>query len=209
MKLDILNIQGGKTGRSIDLPDNIFGVEENQHVVYLDVKQHLANRRQGTHKAKERGEIKGSTKKIKKQKGTGTARFGDIKNPLFRGGGRVFGPRPRNYGLRQNKKVKSLARKCALSAKASKGNLMVIEDFTFDAPKTKEFNGIINSLELNNKKMLLVTGEHDKIVYLSGRNIQGANVKSVNELNTYDIMKAHSVVLSESSVGKLIEQFGK
>ena len=209
MKIDILNIQGGKTGRSIDLPDEIFGVDANQHVVYLDVKQHLANKRQGTHKSKERGEVKGSTKKIKKQKGTGTARFGDIKNPLFRGGGRVFGPRPRKYNLRQNKKVKSLARKSALSAKASSGNLMVIEDFTFDAPKTKEFNGIINSLELNNKKMLLVTGEHDKIVYLSGRNIQGANIKSATELNTYDIMKANSVVLSESSVGKLIEQFSK
>ncbi len=209
MKLDVLNIQGSKTGKSIDLPDNIFGVDANQHAVYLDVKQHLANKRQGTHKAKERGEVKGSTKKIKKQKGTGTARFGDIKNPLFRGGGRVFGPRPRTYNLKLNKKVKALARKCALSVKAASGSLMVVEDFTFDSPKTKEFNNIINNLDLTGKKLLLITGEHDKVVYLSGRNIQNANIKSANELNTYDIMKANSVVLSESSVGKLIEQFSK
>jgi len=207
MKVDVLNINGSKTGRSIDLPEDIFKIEANEHAVYLAVKQHLANKRQGTHKAKERGEVKGSTKKIKKQKGTGTARFGDIKNPIFRGGGRMFGPRPRTYYSKLNKKVKAVAKKSALSSKAEGGNVVVIEDFTFDAPKTKEFKNIVGNLEMNNKKMLLITSELDKTVYLSSRNIQGAMVKTINDLNTYDIMKANSVVFSESSIEKLVAHF--
>jgi len=203
MKIDVVDIKGNKTGRSVDLPDEIFAVEANEHAIYLDVKQHLANRRQGTHKAKERGEVIGSRKKIKKQKGTGTARSGDIKSPIFRGGGRIFGPRPRNYSTKLNKKVKSLARKSAISVKAGKGNLMVIEDFTFDAPKTKEFANILNSLDLNGKKTLLVTGETDKQIYLSSRNIQNSAVTSSTSLSTYEIMHANTLILSEGAVEKL------
>lgn len=205
MKIDVVDIKGNKTGRSIDLPDNIFAVEANEHAIYLDVKQHLANRRQGTSKSKERGEVAGSRKKIKKQKGTGTARAGDIKSPIFRGGGRIFGPKPRDYSSKLNKKVKSLARKSALSVKVGSGNLIVVEDFTFDAPKTKEFVNILNSLDLKNKKSLLITNAVDSSVYLSSRNVSNVNVAPATSLSTFEIMHANTVVLSEGSVDKLKE----
>jgi len=205
MKVDVLNIEGKSTGRSMDLPDAIFGVEPNEHAVYLAVKQYNANQRQGTHKAKERGEIKGSTKKIKKQKGTGTARAGSIKNPLFKGGGRMFGPKPRNYGFKVNKKVKKLAKLSALSAKAKNGELAVIEDFTFDAPQVKSFKNILNNLELADKKSLIVTGDYDSNLYLSCRNLAKSNVMNAKDLNTYSILNANKVLISESAVTKMKE----
>lgn len=208
MKIDVVNIQGSKTGKTIELPDSIFGVEPNEHAMYLAVKQYLASQRQGTHKSKERGEIAGSTKKIKKQKGTGTARFGSIKNPLFRGGGRMFGPRPRNYNIKLNKKVKTLARNSALSTKAANDGLVVLEDFTFDAPKTKEFVNILKNLNLDSKKALFVTGDHDKTLYLSSRNVPKASLTRAQDLNTYDVLNAGTLVLSESSVEKIKEIFG-
>ncbi len=203
MKVEVLNIQGQSTGRSVDLPDEIFGVQPNEHAIYLAVKQYNAAQRQGTHKAKERGEIKGSTRKIKRQKGTGTARAGSLKNPLFRGGGRVFGPRPRNYNLDLNKKVKRLARKSALSSKMTDGKIVILEDFTFDQPKTKEYKNILNNLKLADQKTLLVIGDSDKAVYLSSRNIPNANVMRAQDVNTYNLLKAQTVVLSESSVEKI------
>ena len=209
MKVDILAISGKTTGRSIDLPDDIFGIEPNEHSVYLDVKSIRANARQGTHKAKERGEIKGSTKKIKKQKGTGTARAGNIKNPLFKGGGRVFGPRPRTYTVKLNKKVKALARKSALAAKAQSGALKVLEDFSFDQPKTKEFAQVMTNLETGNKMALFVVPEIDKNLQLSSRNIAKANIRLANNVSTYDIMSAGSVFLSEGSIEKLTASLSK
>ncbi len=209
MKLDILNIDGKSTGRSIELAEEVFGVEPNEHAVYLAVKQYQANQRQGTHSTKERNAIKGSTKKIKKQKGTGTARAGDIKNPLFRGGGRIFGPKPRNYGFRLNRKVKSLARRSVLSSKLSEGKIMVIEDFTFDAPKTSELAGVWSNLELNGQKVLLVTGDHDKVLYLSGRNIPGTTVTEASDISTYDVLNAGKIILSESSVEPITEILSK
>lgn len=209
MKVDVYGINGKSTGRKVDLPDEIFGAEPNEHAVYLDVKAIQANGRQGTHKAKERGEIKGSTKKIKRQKGTGTARAGSIKNPLFRGGGRVFGPRPRNYGIKLNKKVKRLARISALSAKTAAGVVKVVEDFSFDAPKTKEFINVMNSLEVNTNKTLFVVPEFDNNVLLSSRNLPNSKVMLAQNLNTLDIMKAHSVVISEGSVAKIKETLSK
>lgn len=200
MKLEVLNTEGKPTGRSIDLPQDIFGIEPNEHAVYLAVKQYLAHQRQGTHKSKERGEIAGSTRKIKRQKGTGTARAGSLKNPVFRGGGRIFGPRPRTYTLKLNKKVKRLARKSALTSKASSGQIVVVEDFSFDAPKTKEYVSILNCLEVAGKKTLLVTANHEKEVYLSGRNIKESNVSRAADINTYDILKANTLILSEGSV---------
>lgn len=208
MKLDVINIQGSKTGKTVELPDAIFGVDPNEHAMYLAVKQYLAAQRQGTHKAKERGEIKGSTRKIKKQKGTGTARFGSIKNPLFRGGGRMFGPRPRNYDIKLNKKVKRLARNSALSSKATSDSIIVIEDFTFDAPKTNEFVGILKSLNIEKTKALFVTGENDKMLYLSSRNIPKTSLTRARDLNTYDVLNAGTLVLSESSVEQIKEIFG-
>ena len=205
MKVDVLNIEGKSTGRSVDLPDAIFGIEPNEHAVYLAVKQYNANQRQGTHKAKERGEIKGSTKKIKKQKGTGTARAGSIKNPLFKGGGRIFGPRPRNYGFKVNKKVKRLAKLSALSSKAMSGELAVIEDFTFDAPQVKSFKHILNNLELGGQKSLIVTGDYDANLYLSCRNVEKSNVMNAKDLNTYSILDANKVLISESAVTKMKE----
>lgn len=208
MKLDVLTIDGSKAGKEIELPDDIFGVEPNEHAIYLAVKQYLAAQRQGTHKAKERGEIKGSTKKIKRQKGTGTARAGDIKNPLFKGGGRVFGPRPRTYGIKLNKKVKQLARKSALSAKATAGQIMVVEDFTFEAPKTKEFINILGKLDLaDTKKVLLATGDMDKMLYLSSRNIPGSDVVRAQDLSTYQILNANTLIISETAVEKIKETF--
>jgi len=203
MELKVLNIKGEETGRQVNLNDSIFGIEPNDHAIYLDVKQHMAKKRQGTHKAKERSEIKGSTKKIKKQKGTGTARFGDIKNPIFRGGGRIFGPRPRNYGFKLNKKVKQLARKSALAYKAKEEGLIVLEDFSFDVPKTKEYQQIKQNLNIVDKKSLLVLSEANKNIYLSSRNLQDAKTVTVSELTTYDILGAKTVILAESSIDAL------
>jgi len=209
MKLDVLNIKGESTGRSVELPADIFSVEPNEHAVYLAVKQYNAAQRQGTHKAKERGEIKGSTRKIKKQKGTGTARAGSMKNPLFRGGGRVFGPRPRKYDIKLNKKVKSIARASALSYKAAQGQVKIVEDFNFDAPKTKSYAQALNSLGAGGKKSVLVLSEDNTGVYLSSRNIQGANVTVFNSLNTYEIMNANVVLIAENAVSKMGEAFAK
>lgn len=207
MKLDIVNIEGQKTGKQVDLPDSIFGIEPNDHAVYLAVKQYQANQRQGTHSAKERGEVKGSTRKIKRQKGTGTARAGDIKNPLFRGGGRVFGPRPRTYGIKLNKKVRQLARKSALSNKQSNGQIMILEDFTFEAPKTGEYFNILQKLEVANQRTLLVTGDMDRSLVLSSRNLQKATVTRASDLNTFDILNTHTLILSEGAIEKIKETF--
>jgi large subunit ribosomal protein L4 len=203
MELAVLNTAGKETGKKVALNADIFGVEPNDHAIYLDVKQYLAHNRQGTHKAKERGEITGSTRKIKRQKGTGTARAGSIKSPLFRGGGRIFGPRPRNYEVKLNKKVKQLARKSALSYKAKDNAIMVVEDFSFEAPKTKEYAAILNSLNLADKKSLVVLDESNKNVYLSSRNIKKAQVISIDELSTYDIMNCNNIVFSEKSLSQL------
>lgn len=205
MKLDILNIQGEKTGKQADLPDEIFGIEPNEHVVYLAVKQYLANQRQGTHKSKERGEITGSTRKIKRQKGTGTARAGSIKSPIFRGGGRIFGPKPRNYRQKLNKKVKQLARKSAFSGKAQAEEIVILEDFTFDSPSTREYANILNNLELKGQRSLLVLGEGDSNVYLSSRNVPKANVKLASDLSTYDILNNKRLIISESAIEKIKE----
>lgn len=204
MKIDILNTEGKSTGRSIDLSDAVFGVEPNEHTMYLAVKQFLAHQRQGTHKAKERGEIKGSTKKIKRQKGTGTARAGSIKSPIFRGGGRIFGPRPRKYTIDLNKKVNRLARRSALSQKLTNGQVKVVEDFTFEGPETKAYKGVVANLSDTNKR-LLVTGEMDRNVYLSSRNLPGDKVMTADELNTYAILNCKELILTESSIGKLTE----
>jgi len=203
MEIAVIKNSGEDTGRKVSLSADIFGIEPNDHAIYLDVKQFLANQRQGTHKSKERSEISGSTRKIKKQKGTGTARAGSIKSPVFRGGGRVFGPRPRNYGFKLNKKLKALARKSALAYKAKDNSVMVLEDFSFDAPKTKNFTSVLNSLSVADKKTLLVLGELDKNVILSGRNLQNAKVITADSLNTYDVLNADSLLLSESSIEKL------
>jgi len=200
MKLDVLNVEGDKTGRSVELPGDIFDIPQNDHVIYLAVKQYNANQRQGNSKTKERNEITGSTRKIKRQKGTGTARAGDIKNPLFRGGGRIFGPRPREYNVRLNKKVKSLARKSAMSAKARDGQIMIVEDFTFEAPKTSEFLGFLENLEVQTSKVLFITGDYDNILYLSSRNIPKAKVVEARNINIYDLVLANKLVFSESAI---------
>ena len=207
MTVDVLNIQGEKTGRTVDLPKEIFGIEPNEHAVYLAIKQYLAHQRQGTHKAKERGEISFSTRKVKRQKGTGTARAGSIRNPLFRKGGRVFGPRPRKYSVKLNKKVKTLARKSAFSSKASEGNIVVVEDFTFDQPKTREFVEILNNLDLGQQKSVFVTAENDRNLYLSGRNLQKSSVVSAASLNTYEILNSEKLVLSEQSIDQIKSAF--
>ena len=209
MKLDVLNIEGQSTGRSVDLSPEVFGVEPNEHAVYLAVKQYNANQRQGTHSAKERNAVAGSTKKIKKQKGTGTARAGDIKNPIFRGGGRIFGPRPRNYGFKLNKKLKQLARKSALSSKAGSGQIVVLEDFTLEQPKTSEFVSVLNNLKLETGKVLLVTSDYDRTLVLSGRNIPGTKVMQAKDISTYDVLDAGKVVLSESAVESITEMLTK
>jgi large subunit ribosomal protein L4 len=207
MELTILNIDGKETGRKVNLDDSIFGIEPNDHAIYLDSKQFLANQRQGTHKAKHRGEVAGSTRKIKRQKGTGTARAGSLKSPVFRGGGRIFGPEPRYYGFKLNKKVKQLARKSALSYKASGNNIIVVEDFSFEAPKTKEMIKMGNNLNIGNKKSLIVLAEQNKNIYLSSRNVQGVEVVTAGELSTYKIMKASTLVLVESAVDVLQATF--
>jgi large subunit ribosomal protein L4 len=207
MELAILNTSGKETGRKVDLNDSIFGIEPNDHAIYLDTKQFLANQRQGTHKSKERGEVAGSTRKIKKQKGTGTARAGNIRNPLFRGGGRVFGPKPRFYGFKLNKKVKQLARKSALSYKASTNNIIVLEDFSFETPKTKEIIKMGNILNITNKKSVFVLPEQNNNIYLSSRNVQGVEVIMASELSTYKIMKASTLILVESALDVLQATF--
>lgn len=206
MKLQVHSAQGSGTGREVELPENIFGVEPNEHAVYLAVKAYLAAQRQGTHKAKERGEIAGSTKKLHKQKGTGGSRKGDIKNPLFRSGGRVFGPRPRTYGLKLNKKVRQAARASALSVKASTGNIKVVEDLKFDAPKTKDYVAFLNALGTDGK-VLLITADNDQNVYRSGRNLPNSAILSAGEVNTYEVMKANTVLVAEGAIEKLKEQF--
>ncbi len=203
MELAVLNTAGKETGKKVSLNDDIFGLDPNDHAIYLDVKQYLAHNRQGTSKTKERGEITGSTRKIKRQKGTGTARAGSIKSPLFRGGGTVFGPRPRNYDVKLNKKVKYLAKNSALSYKAKENAILVVEDFSFEAPKTKEYIAILNSLNLNDKKTLLVVSEPNKNVYLSSRNVPKTQVVTISDLNTYDIVNCANIVFSESSISKL------
>jgi large subunit ribosomal protein L4 len=203
MELDVMNISGESTGKKVKLNKEIFGIEPNDHAIYLDVKQLMNNKRQGTHKARERSEIRGSRKKIKRQKGTGTARFGDIKNPIFRGGGRIFGPRPRNYGGKLNRKVKDLARKSALAYKVKNKQLLVLEDFTMETPKTSEFAAIQKNLKLDDKKSLFVINERNKNVYLSSRNLQNSKVITLSELNTYEIMNASALCFVESSLDVL------
>ncbi|MBN1338559.1 MAG: 50S ribosomal protein L4 [Bacteroidales bacterium] len=203
MELEVYNFKGGKTGRMVNLNDGIFAIEPNDHAIYLDVKQHMANKRQGTHKSKERNEVEGSTRKLKRQKGTGTARFGGIKNPLFRGGGRVFGPKPRDYSFKLNKKLKKIARMSALSYKATDNNILVLEDFSFETHKTKNFVEMIAKLNLNEKKVLLVTKEPDAKLVLSSRNLQKVKVITAPMLCTYDILNAQSLVILEGSLQEI------
>lgn len=200
MKVAVVDIKGKETGRNAELSKSVFGIEPNEHAIYLDVKQYLANRRQGTHKAKERAEIKGSTRKIKKQKGTGTARAGSIKSPIFRGGGRIFGPRPKDYRFKLNKNLKRLARKSALSQKAKEDAIMVVEDFNFDTPKTKNFTDILKGLGIQQKKTLVVLGELNKNVYLSSRNLSVSEVVTASELSTYKILNASKILFVEGSL---------
>jgi len=200
MKVAVLDINGKDTGRKADLSKDVFAIEPNDHAVYLDVKQYLANQRQGTHKSKERAEISGSTRKIKKQKGTGTARAGSIKSGVFKGGGRMFGPRPRNYSFKLNKNLKRLARKSALSIQAKDSNLVVVEDFNFETPKTKEFINVLKALEIDFKKSLFVLGEESKNVYLSSRNLKASKVVNASGINTYSVLNANKVIIAESSL---------
>jgi len=201
MELNILNIKGEETGKTVTLDDAVFGIEPNDHAIYLDVKQYMANKRQGTHKAKERSEITGSTRKLIRQKGSGGARRGDTKSPVLVGGGRIFGPQPRDYSFKLNKKVKALARKSALSYKAAANAIWVVEDFTFDSPKTKDFISLLKGLKIEDQKMLLVLPENNKGIYLSARNLEKANVVTVSELNTYKVLDVASLVFTESAVG--------
>ncbi len=203
MDIVVKNISGKDTKKKVSLNKAIYEIEPNDHAIYLDVKQYLANQRQGTHKAKERGEVKGSTRKIKKQKGTGTARAGDIKNPLFKGGGRVFGPRPRDYGFKLNIKQKRLARKSALSYKAKEGAITVLEDFSYDAPQTKKYSELLSNLDALDKKSLLVLSDSNKNVYLSSRNLKRAKVVTASQISTYDLMNASSIILAEGSIEKI------
>ncbi|TXF91105.1 50S ribosomal protein L4 [Neolewinella aurantiaca] len=207
MKLQVHSATGSGTGREVELPENIFGVEPNEHAVYLAVKSYLAAQRQGTHKAKERGEVAGSTKKLHKQKGTGGSRKGDIKSPIFRSGGRIFGPRPRTYGVKLNKKVAQAARASAFSVKASSGAIKLVEDLKFDAPKTKDYIKMLSDLGVDQGKVLLITAEHDSHVYRSGRNIQNSAVLSASQVSTYDIMKASTVLVAEGAIDVLKKQF--
>jgi large subunit ribosomal protein L4 len=200
MKIDILNSKGEKTGRSIELADDIFGIKPNDHVVYLAVKAYLANQRQGTHKAKEKNEVARTTRKFKRQKGTGGARAGSLKNPMFKGGGRAFGPRPHDYYQKVNKKVKLLARRSALSSKAMGGNLIVVEEIQMEKPRTKDFVDVLKNLQIENNKSLFVTSEANTNLYLSGRNLKNTRLVRAQDLNTYDILKSQKLVLSEQSV---------
>jgi len=209
MEVKVLDINGKETGRKVQLSDSVFAIEPNKHAVYLDVKQYLANQRQGNHKAKERAEVAGSTRKIKKQKGTGTARAGSAKNPLFKGGGTVFGPRPRSYSFKLNKNLKRLARKSAFSIKAKESNIIVLEDFNFETPSTKNFINVLKALELENKKSLFILGDTNKNVYLSSRNLKASNVVSSSELSTYAILNANNLVLLESSLEVIEDNLSK
>jgi large subunit ribosomal protein L4 len=200
MELAIYNIKGEDTGRKAQLNDEVFGIEANEHAVYLDVKQYLANQRQGTHKSKERSEVSGSTRKLHKQKGGGGSRIGDINSPVLVGGGRVFGPRPRDYRFKLNKKLKQLARKSALSIKAQDNQIIVVEDFTIDAPKTKDFVNITKNLKVDGKRLLLVLADQNKNVYLSARNVPEVNIMSASDLNTYCVLNNKAIVLTESSL---------
>ena len=203
MEVAVLKYSGESTTKKVTLPEGVFGIEPNDHAIYLDVKSYLANQRQGTHKSKQRNEISGSSKKLKKQKGTGGARAGNIKNPQFKGGGRVFGPVPRDYSFKLNKKVKDLARRSALSYKAKDNSIAVIEDFNFDAPKTKQYLSLLSALSVSDKKTLLVLPEVNKNIVLSGRNIQNTKVTTADQINTYDVMHADSVIFVESSLSKV------
>ncbi|WP_018675411.1 50S ribosomal protein L4 [Riemerella columbina] len=209
MELKVLNTSGKETGRTIALDDAIFGIEPNQHAVYLEVKQYLAAQRQGTHKAKERSEITASTRKLKKQKGSGSARYGDIKSPIFKGGGRIFGPKPRDYRFKLNKALKRLAKKSVLSQKVKDNSVKVLEDFSFDAPKTKDFINVVNALGLEGKKSLFILGEANKNVYLSSRNLPKSQVKTFNEISSYDLVNAGEVVFLEGAVEKFQENLRK
>ncbi|MEK8180356.1 50S ribosomal protein L4 [Flavobacterium buctense] len=209
MEVKVIDINGKDTGRKVQLSDSVFGIEPNNHAVYLDVKQYLANQRQGTHKAKERAEVAGSTRKIKKQKGTGTARAGSKKSPLFKGGGTVFGPRPRSYSFKLNKTVKRLARKSAFSLKVKESNLLVVEDFNFETPNTKNFINVLKALGLENKKSLFVLGDSNKNVYLSSRNLKASSVVTNSELSTYEILNANNLVLLEGSLEGIEENLSK
>ncbi len=208
MEVSVVNISGKETSKKVNLNDAIFGIDPSDHAIYLDVKQHLANKRQGTHKSKERNEVSGSTKKLKKQKGTGGARSGSDKSPTRIGGGRAFGPRPRDYSFKLNKKLKRLARISALTYKAKENNITVLEDFTFDAPKTKKYADLLNNLTLSDKKTLLVLGESNKNVYLSSRNLSNSKVVTTSDLNTYDILNANNVLFVESSIKEIENLLG-
>ena len=208
MKISILDSKGKSTGREVTLPKDIYAIEPNEHALYLDVKQYLANQRQGTHKAKERADITGSTRKIKKQKGTGTARAGSIKSGVFRGGGRIFGPRPRDYDVKLNKKLKKFARKSALSLKAKDKAITIVEDFDFKTPKTKKFIDVLKALKIEDKKSLLIFGKNNN-VYLSSRNFKGSDVVTSSEVSTYKILNAKQLVMSESSLNSINENLSK
>lgn len=203
MNLSVLSKDGKDTGRTVELAESVFGIEPNQHVVYLDVKHYLANQRQGTHKAKQRAEINRSTKKIVRQKGSGGARHGSTKSPIFVGGGRVFGPTPRDYDFKLNKKIKVLARKSVLSSRATENNISIIENFTFEAPKTKSYLSFLNALSLTGIKTLFIIGDYDSNVYLSARNIPRTKVMSIDEVSTYDLINADKVLINESALSKI------
>jgi large subunit ribosomal protein L4 len=207
MEIKVINKEGKETTKKVKLNKGVFGIEPNDHAIYLDVKQYLANQRQGTHQSRERGEIKGSTRKIKKQKGTGTARAGSIKNPLFRGGGRVFGPKPRVYGFKLNKKVKSLARKSALTYKAKESNILILEDLSFKSPKTKDFVTVLKNLNVDDSKTLFVTTTNDQNTILSSRNIKNAKVITADKLTTYDILNSGKLVIAEKAVDQIDNHF--
>lgn len=203
MEVTLLKYSGEKSTKKVSLPETVFGIEPNDHAIYLDVKSYLANQRQGTHKSKQRNEISGSSKKLKKQKGTGGARAGNIKNPLFKGGGRVFGPEPRDYSIKLNKKVKDLARKSALTYKAKDNAIAVLEDFSFDSPKTSQYVKMLSAISLADKKTLFVLPENNKNVVLSGRNVKNAKITTADQINTYDVMNANTIIFVESSVSKV------
>jgi large subunit ribosomal protein L4 len=209
MQAIVYNVKGQSTGRSVELPDEVFGIEPHEHSMWLDVKRYLNAQRQGTHKSKERWELSGSTRKLHKQKGTGGSRKGDINSPTFRGGARVFGPRPRNYDIQVNAKVKALARRSAFASKAQSGSLVIVEDFKLDAPKTSAFLNILNALQVADKKPLTVLGDYDKTLYLSCRNLPMASIAPASDLNTYQILRAGSIVISESAIAKIKASCGK
>jgi len=206
MELEVYKISGEKTSKKVKLNDSIFGIEPNDHAIYLDAKQYMANKRQGTHSSKERNAVKGSTRKIKRQKGTGTARFGDIKNPIFRGGGRIFGPEPRDYSFKLNKKLKKIARKSALAYKAKDKSIVILEDFTFEAPKTKDYIAMLANLKVADTKTLLVLSAVDNNAVLSARNLKKTKVVLANSLNTYDILNANNLLIAESSMKEIEKQ---